>query len=201
MPSGPEIRPTLDMVRKALFDIIGSDVRGCRFLDLFAGTGANGIEALSRGAIHAVFVDSSRFCIEAIRSNLEKTHLAEKGKIIKCDVFKFLQNARPENGIFDIVFADPPYRTERIRNIDKHEILNANINPVKKCGQSKKTGDSIPPAERALHHLSSGTILGSDALVIIEHSPKTKLPERDSLLTLLKSRRYGSTTISIYKRA
>jgi len=97
-------RPTMDMVREAIFSSLGDMVIGARVLDLFAGSGAYGIEALSRGAAEAVFVDKHPKSIEAIRFNLERTRL--DGRVIREDVFKYLQNVDQP---FRLIFADPPY--------------------------------------------------------------------------------------------
>jgi len=101
------VRPTMDRVKAAIFSSLGEMVIGARVLDLFAGTGALGIEALSRGADSAVFVEEDRQSIAAIEKNLAKTGFKER--IRQQDVFSFLKNAGPEQ--FRIVFADPPYET------------------------------------------------------------------------------------------
>jgi 16S rRNA (guanine966-N2)-methyltransferase len=99
------VRPTMDRVKEAIFSSLGEMVTGARVLDLFAGTGALGIEALSRGAATAIFVEEDRQSIAAIEKNLAKTQLA--GRVRQQDVFSFLKNAAAEK--FQIVFADPPY--------------------------------------------------------------------------------------------
>ncbi|MBV9674658.1 MAG: RsmD family RNA methyltransferase [Verrucomicrobia bacterium] len=96
------IRPTMDLVREAVFSALGERVLHARILDLFAGSGSFGIEALSRGAAETTFVE--RGSIEALRLNLLKTRLS--GMIIREDVFRFLRHCQTT---FDIVFADPPY--------------------------------------------------------------------------------------------
>jgi 16S rRNA (guanine966-N2)-methyltransferase len=103
------VRPTMDRVKAAIFSSLGEMVIGARVLDLFAGTGALGIEALSRGADSALFVEEDRQSIAAIDKNLAKTGL--KGRIRQQDVFSFLKNAGSEQ--FRIVFADPPYEKMR----------------------------------------------------------------------------------------
>ncbi|MGH2728255.1 MAG: RsmD family RNA methyltransferase, partial [Actinomycetota bacterium] len=105
--AGPETRPTTDMARKAIFDIIGPAVEGARVLDLFAGSGALGIEALSRGASEAVFVDSSREALGVILANLTATGLRAKGVLRRRDVERFI--ARHSTEPFDLAFLDPPY--------------------------------------------------------------------------------------------
>jgi 16S rRNA (guanine966-N2)-methyltransferase len=99
-----DLRPTMDMVREAAFSALADLAVGARVLDLFAGSGAYGIEALSRGAAEAVFVDDHPKSIEAIRLNLSKTKLV--GKVIRDDVFRFLER---QNEKYRVVFADPPY--------------------------------------------------------------------------------------------
>ena len=100
-----EIRPTMDIVKSAIFSALGS-VQGARVLDLFAGTGSLGIEALSRGAASATFVEKDSFAIDAIRHNLKKTRFT--GEILAMDVFSFLDR-RHDRARFDLIFADPPY--------------------------------------------------------------------------------------------
>ena len=101
------VRPTMDRVKAAIFSSLGEIVIGARVLDLFAGTGALGIEALSRGANSALFIEEDRQSILAIKKNLSKTQLA--GRVRQQDVFGFLKNARATAEKFQIVFADPPY--------------------------------------------------------------------------------------------
>lgn len=103
---GLSTRPITDRVKEALFNILGPDVKGARFLDLFAGTGSVGIEALSRGAALAVFVECGRQAIETIRRNLRTTHLEQKGRLIRRDVFDFLSG--PCDSPFDFIYIAPP---------------------------------------------------------------------------------------------
>ena len=104
-PPGRDIRPTADRVREALFSILG-DLTGLRVLDLFAGSGALGIEALSRGASEAVFVDRSRRAVAAVRGNLAV--LALEARVHRRDALTFLA-AGEDRSMFDIAFLDPPY--------------------------------------------------------------------------------------------
>jgi len=101
------LRPSMDKVRAAIFSSLAELVPDARVLDLFAGSGALGIEALSRGAASAVFVDSDPRAITTIGDNLARTRL-EGGRAIRSDTFRFLQSA---TGPFDLIFADPPYGT------------------------------------------------------------------------------------------
>lgn len=106
MPSG--VRPLSDRAREGLFSSLAAEIPGARVLDLYAGTGALGIEALSRGAEHAVFVDRSRHAIAAIEENLALTELAERATVVASDVSAFL-SGEPGAGPFDLTLLDPPY--------------------------------------------------------------------------------------------
>jgi len=103
------VRPTTDRVKETLFNIISDRLVGARVLDLFAGTGSWGIEALSRGAKEVVFVEKSPQIIQNIRENLEKVRCTAGFKIIKHDVRRFLEKSEFARERFDIIFADPPY--------------------------------------------------------------------------------------------
>jgi 16S rRNA (guanine966-N2)-methyltransferase len=100
-----DIRPTMDRVKAAIFSSLGHRVIGARVLDLFAGTGALGIEALSRGAAEAAFIDHNRSAVEVIERTLKKAGVS--GRVQKRDVFDFLKRRSSKN--YDIIFADPPY--------------------------------------------------------------------------------------------
>ena len=102
-PVGKDVRPTTDQVKEALFNIIQFDVEGRKVLDLFAGTGQLGIEALSRGAAECVFVDSSRDSVRLVQENLRRCGLT--ARVVQCDSLGFLRSGEK----FDLVFIDPPY--------------------------------------------------------------------------------------------
>ena len=106
-PRGAGTRPTADRVREALFSMLGS-IEGDRVLDLFAGSGALGLEALSRGAAEATFVDSAPAAIRAVRANLEA--LGAEAHVRRADARAFLRNARAGGRQYDLVLLDPPYR-------------------------------------------------------------------------------------------
>ena len=108
-PRGRETRPTPDRVREALFNILGDTVRKTLVLDLFAGTVALGIEALSRGASAAVFVESAAPTVGYIRRNLENLGFYEQSTVIKADSLAYLRKMALASGSFDLIFADPPY--------------------------------------------------------------------------------------------
>ncbi len=101
-----DLRPTMDRVKAAIFSSLNEKIVGAQVLDLFAGTGALGIEALSRGAASALFVESDRAAVRAIERNFIRTEL--RGRVSPQDVFRFLKNARRDQR-FDLIFADPPY--------------------------------------------------------------------------------------------
>lgn len=104
---GEAVRPTPERVKEAVFSSIQFDIEGRRFLDLFAGSGQMGIEALSRGAAHCCFCDASADAVEVVRRNLDHCGLAEKAQVYKTDYAAFLASQR---GAFDIAFLDPPYK-------------------------------------------------------------------------------------------
>jgi 16S rRNA (guanine966-N2)-methyltransferase len=107
-PKGEATRPTSDRVREALFSILGERVQGARVLDLFAGSGALGLEALSRGAGSVTFVDSSAPALAAVRANLET--LGGDADVRRSDALRFLRSAAGEAQHYDLVLLDPPYR-------------------------------------------------------------------------------------------
>lgn len=108
-PEGLKTRPTSDKVREALFDIIGSRIEGCVFLDLFAGTGAVGLEALSRGARKAVLVEAGKKAAGVLRENLRTLGLEGRTRVLILPAEKALRVLREEGGELDLAFCDPPY--------------------------------------------------------------------------------------------
>ncbi len=112
-PEGLLTRPTADKVKEACFSIINFEIPGARVLDLFGGTGQLGIEALSRGAKSAVFVDAREESCRLIRENLKRTKLEADGKVIRSDYMDYLRHCRER---FDIIFLDPPYAEEFLEN-------------------------------------------------------------------------------------
>ena len=107
-PPGAATRPTSDRVREALFSILGARIDDARVLDLFAGSGALGIEALSRGAQSATFVDDATQAIRAVKANLEA--LGARAEVHRHDALKFLSAAFTRGAQYDLIFLDPPYR-------------------------------------------------------------------------------------------
>lgn len=111
-PRGMRTRPTADRVREAVFSILG-DVSGLKVLDLFAGSGALGLEALSRGAAGAVMVESRLNAVRAISANIDKLKL-ENARISRRDYLVFLKGAAKKGDRYDLIFVDPPYRMHRV---------------------------------------------------------------------------------------
>ena len=106
---GMNVRPTTDRIKETLFNILSPYIPGARFLDLFSGSGAIGIEALSRGAREAVFIEKDRRALECIRDNLSFTKLKDKARVIPSDVLRALGSLREEKQPFELIFMDPPY--------------------------------------------------------------------------------------------
>ena len=159
------VRPTMDRVKAAIFSSLGEMVIGARVLDLFAGTGALGIEALSRGAESALFVDEDRKSIDAIERNLEKTKFS--GRVRNADVFRFLKNSGASGEKFRIIFADPPYE-----NMKSGEHFTSNL-----------LADSNLPE-----------LLEPDGLFVLEKRPDEQILEMKRWI-LLRQKKYGATEV------
>ena len=123
-PKGMDIRPTTDMVKEAVFNILQFELEGARVLDLFAGTGQLGIECLSRGAAQAVFVERRPDAVQLIRENLRTTDLQDRARVVAGEAMAFLDSREK----FDLVFLDPPYQSglleEALDRLTRFDILN-----------------------------------------------------------------------------
>jgi len=108
-PKGAEVRPTQDRVREAVFNILGRVCEGARVLDLYSGSGAFGIEALSRGAEEALFVDNNGTCVSTIKKNLKDLAISDNIYLIKSDAIKAIRRYGAAKERFDLIFLDPPY--------------------------------------------------------------------------------------------
>ncbi len=126
-PSGLDTRPTADRVKESVFNILGDIVVDARVLDIFAGTGNLGLEALSRGAESAIFVDNSQESIAIINENAKHTKLADRTKIYKNDVLRALDQLALSESSFDLLFCDPPYKKGFVQTVleklDKQSIM------------------------------------------------------------------------------
>ncbi len=125
MPPGWSGRPTADRVKESLFNILGPRIPGCYFLDLFAGTGNVGIEALSRGAARVVFVERDKRAVKTIRDNLVHVGLTERAEVLAQDTFLALRQLAGQQ--FDVIFLDPPYgqglELPALEAIDRHALV------------------------------------------------------------------------------
>ncbi len=164
-----KVRPTSDKVREALFSILGERVEGAVFLELFAGTGAVGIEALSRGARRTVFVDNSPGSVRLIRENVESLGYRERAAVVAKDALAFLRKTARELGPYDIVFADPPYHAD----------------------EGPKTMEILGSAELS-------DVFPEGALAAYEHFKKNQAPEIIGRLAKKKDYLYGDTAVSLY---
>ena len=114
---GLDVRPTTDRIKETLFNMITNEVPGSRFLDLFAGSGAIGIEALSRGAEHAVFVDKNRASVQCVRKNLEHVKMSSDATVLQMDVLAAITQLEQKKECFDVIFMDPPYDCQLEREV------------------------------------------------------------------------------------
>ncbi len=125
---GKDVRPTTDRIKETLFNMLAPDVPGSRFLDLFAGSGAIGIEALSRGAESAVFVDRNKTALACIKANIKHTGFEEKSRVIGSDFLSAIATLNLEKKPFDLIFIDPPYdeglEAEALRALSTSNLMN-----------------------------------------------------------------------------
>lgn len=175
-PETTGTRPIIDRVKTALFDILSREIEDTRFLDLFGGTGSVGIEALSRGAAHATFIEMNYQVLKLLRENLQITGLATHAETLHGDAFKFLQahsrDAAQDNRVYDIIYVAPP---------QYHEM-----------------------AAKALHLIDNSSLLSDDGLVIVQIDPRERagvVAVPCTRLTLTDERRYGSTLLLFYRIA
>lgn len=127
-PEGLATRPTTDRIKESIFNIMAPDLYECRFLDIFSGSGAIAIEALSRGAKEAVLIDNSDKAMAVIKENLTHTKLIDKAETLKADVFAALNVLGAKGRQFDIIFLDPPYASglysQVLSAIVEHKLLD-----------------------------------------------------------------------------
>ncbi|MBN1565880.1 MAG: 16S rRNA (guanine(966)-N(2))-methyltransferase RsmD [Anaerolineae bacterium] len=123
MVPGDSTRPVMDRVKEALFNIFSTGIQGCTFLDLFAGTGSVGIEALSRGAERVLFIDNDRMAIRTVRENLEHTRLTANAEVMRTDALAYVQRPAPE--AFEYIYVAPP----QYKGMWKTVLLGLDKNP------------------------------------------------------------------------
>jgi len=177
--SGPKagctlIRPTSDRVREALFNIIAAELHGSAVLDLYAGTGAFGLEALSRGAATAVFVDQSRQAAQLIHESLTRCAAGAKAALLQLDLAKpdslaRLKNRLPKEMLFDVIFLDPPYEKSL--------------------------------AEKTVIAVAQHNLLKDSGLLIAEERKNARLPAQCGALRLCDQRSYGETGLWFYRQS
>ena len=159
-PEGLDTRPTSDRVKEALFSIIQFDVPGARVLDLFGGTGQLGIEAISRGAKSAVFVDTGEKACSIIKENLRRCKMETDGKVIRSDYLKYLENCHDS---FNIVFLDPPYAEVFLENalkmLSEIDILQSGGIIVAERPVGKELSAVIPGFTRSKDYKYGKTVL------------------------------------------
>ncbi|HTO71689.1 MAG TPA: 16S rRNA (guanine(966)-N(2))-methyltransferase RsmD [Myxococcota bacterium] len=126
---GRETRPTTDRARAGVFDWLGSRVEAARVLDLFAGTGALGIEALSRGAREAVFVERARPALRVLRENVASLGLGDRARVVERDLARGLGPVAADGAVFELVFADPPYEGDWLARLVSCETLFRLLGP------------------------------------------------------------------------
>jgi 16S rRNA (guanine966-N2)-methyltransferase len=169
---GLALRPTSDRLRETLFDVLGAAVEGSRFLDGFAGTGAVGIEAISRGASHAVFIENHGPAAALIRRNLESLGVRSGFQVLAEDAVRGLTKLagkhRPGDAGFDFVFVDPPYAAEQ-------------------------------EYDRVLAILGSASLLAARAVVIAEHRRTVELPSQVGALRRTRVLRQGDAALTFYR--
>ena len=158
-PDGLLTRPTADKVKQALFNIIQYEIVG-DVLDLFAGSGQLGIEALSRGARHAVFVDERADAIAVVRENLRRTHLEEKAEVVRCDYLTYLSHCKKT---FRLIFLDPPYAEKYLENaikrISEIDILAEGGIIITERPLGKPLDEQVAGMERSKDYIYGKTII------------------------------------------
>ena len=167
-------RPTSDRLRETVFNVLAPRIEGARFLDLYAGSGAVGIEAVSRGAQNVIMVERAAPALKILRGNLEKLGLGGAVRVEPVSVRAFLKKLRPESAglAFDIVFLDPPYDAQ-----DEYALALGLLG-----------GDA-------------SRLLAKDAVVIAEHRRKEKLEDRYGMLGRTRVLEQGDAALSFYRAA
>ena len=169
---GEGTRPLADRVKQTLFAILEPDLPGARILDLFAGSGAGGIEALSRGAASAVFVERGPAAVRVVAENLTRTRLSEGGTVVQADVTSYLASRAAADGPFDIVLVDPPF-----------------------------ADTAVMARTLATLAAESTTLLAPGAWVVARYFWRDTPPETVGLLASARTRRFGETGMTFYRRS
>jgi 16S rRNA (guanine966-N2)-methyltransferase len=168
---GEGTRPFADRVKQTLFAILEPDLRDTLVLDLFAGSGAGGIEALSRGAARAVFVERDAIAARVIGENLTKARVDDRGRVVRADVIAYIRAGAVEDGPFDLVLIDPPYA--------EPALLEASLTRLA---------------------VADSGLLTADAWVVAKHFWRNAPPPAVGLLASVRTRRFGETVLTFYRR-
>jgi 16S rRNA (guanine966-N2)-methyltransferase len=157
-----------DFVREAVFSMLGSRVRGARVLDLFAGSGSLGLEALSRGAEEAVFVDYAAASVSIIKENMDILNMSDKGTIIKAEILDYLRKATYPRTTYDLIFIDPPYKID------------------------------LKYRQEMLERIAEGGFMAPSAVLIIEAPLRSEPPQSPVGMRHKERRRYGDPAVDVY---
>lgn len=171
-PRGMETRPTSDRLRETLFNVLAPRIAGARFTDLYAGSGAIGLEALSRGALHVHFAENAAPAVTAIRENLKLLGISRNFMLHERSALAALDKLQQQQSLQDIIFLDPPYEAAK----EYEQVLGL------------------------LGSAASVRLLAADALVIAEHAKRTSLAPRYGILERTRELKQGDAAISFYQR-
>ncbi|MBI5244072.1 MAG: 16S rRNA (guanine(966)-N(2))-methyltransferase RsmD [Elusimicrobia bacterium] len=175
VPKDSGVKPISGRIKQSLFDILRPKAPGSRFLDLFAGTGAVGLEALSRGAQSVVFVELDKRCAAVIEKNLERSGWSGKGRVFRANILSPLTWIPFRSGVekFDLIFLGPPYR-------------DASNRPLFYC-------------KPVLANIASSQLLADDGWIAAQHHQK-EIPPAPAGYDLFRQQRYGDSRVSFFKR-
>lgn len=173
-PKGRSVRPTSDRVRESLFNILADSAVEAAVVDLFAGAGTLGIEALSRGGRLCAFVEKDRNCARLLEANLAHTRLSHLAEVVRGDVFRCLSRLEKAEQQFDLVLCDPPYTLTNSR--EGHDRLLT-----------------------LFDRLAADNLVRTDALLVIEHDARTVFADATAHWRLADRRGYGHTALSFFE--
>ena len=171
---GEGTRPFGDRVKQTLFAILEPGLPGAAVLDLFAGSGAGGIEALSRGAARAIFVERDERATRVIAENMRKARVAERGIVHRADAISYLNDRAAGDGPFDLVLLDPPYAETALMTA-----------ALSRLGAERGTAPILTP----------------DATIVAKHFWRDAQPAAVGLLASVRTRRFGETALTFYRMA
>lgn len=174
---GDLTRPTGDRVRESIFNICASKISNANVLDLFAGTGALGLEALSRGAASAVFIDSATNAVKTICKNIESCRMGEHAKVIKWDILKNLNCLYGKRPVYDLIFMDPPYNRNSIeptlKNIMNRDILKNDATIIIEHSVSESIPENLTGYNLADQRKYGKTLVSFLTVMLQKNLPET----------------------------